>query len=371
MIFFHWKMNLAYHDARYVDNYEETMYNALLGSLDLDGKHFYYTNPLDARMARSEWHVCPCCVGNIPRTLLMVPTWTYAKAPDGVYVNMYIGSTITLENAGGTDVEMVQKTDYPWSGKIALTVNPKTPKRFAVRLRIPNRTTSKLYTPSPEVNGIVSLAVNGKPVPVEIDKGYAVVVHDWKQGDRIDLELPLKPQRITAAPQLASTRGKVALRSGPLVYNVEAVDQDITKPLDPNAPLTAAWRADLLGGVTVIEGKYAGGTQDAGGPELRARQSKPRPSRRGRAPRGRRVPLHGPDSAEARRSPARRGSRTRAATNLHRLAPERLAARETERNVLHIRAPDAHPLANGAATKGSGHSPTTGRGPDESIPLSA
>ena len=261
MIFFHWKMNLAYHDARYVDNYEETMYNALLGSLDLDGNHFYYTNPLDARMARSEWHVCPCCVGNIPRTLLMVPTWTYAKAPDGVYVNMYIGSAITLENAGGTDVEMVQKTDYPWSGKIALTVNPKTPKRFAVRLRIPNRTTSRLYTPSPEVNGIVSLAVNGKPVRAEIDKGYAVIVHEWKRGDRIDLELPLKPQRITAADQIASTRGKVALRSGPLIYNVEGVDQDITKSLDPNAPLTAEWRGDLLGGVTTIDGKYADGTK--------------------------------------------------------------------------------------------------------------
>jgi DUF1680 family protein len=132
-----------------VDNYEETMYNALLGSVDLDGKHFYYTNPLDARFARSEWHTCPCCVGNIPRTLLMVPTWTYAKAADGVYVNMYIGSTIMLENAGGKDVAMVQKTDYPWSGKIALTVNPKTPVRFTVRLRVPNRATSKLYTPNP------------------------------------------------------------------------------------------------------------------------------------------------------------------------------------------------------------------------------
>ena len=65
MVFFHWKMNLAYHDARYVDNYEETMYNALLGSLDLEGRHFYYTNPLDATMGRSSWHTCPCCVGNI------------------------------------------------------------------------------------------------------------------------------------------------------------------------------------------------------------------------------------------------------------------------------------------------------------------
>ncbi|HXK07822.1 MAG TPA: beta-L-arabinofuranosidase domain-containing protein, partial [Verrucomicrobiae bacterium] len=64
MIFFHWKMNLAYHDARYVDNYEETMYNALLGSTDLEATHYYYTNPLDARLGRSLWHTCPCCVGN-------------------------------------------------------------------------------------------------------------------------------------------------------------------------------------------------------------------------------------------------------------------------------------------------------------------
>jgi DUF1680 family protein len=237
------------------------MYNALLGSVDLDGKHFYYTNPLDARFARSEWHTCPCCVGNIPRTLLMVPTWTYAKAADGVYVNMYIGSTIMLENAGGTDVEMVQKTDYPWSGKIALAVNPKTPVRFAVRLRVPNRATSKLYRPSPQLNGVISLAVNGQSVRPEIDKGYAIITREWKAGDRIDLELPLTPQRITATDQIASTRGKVALRYGPLIYNVEAVDQDISKPLDVTAPLTAEWRKDLLSGLTVINGRSADGNK--------------------------------------------------------------------------------------------------------------
>lgn len=259
MIFFHWKMNLANHDARYADNYEETMYNALLGSVDLEGTNFYYTNPLDARMRRSSWHVCPCCVGNIPRTLLMVPTWTYAKAPDGVYVNMYIGSTVKLENAGGTDIEMVQKTDYPWSGKISLTVNPKEPKRFTVRLRSPNRATSKLYAPAPELGGIVSLAVNGKPMRTKMEKGYAVIDREWKRGDTIDLELPLKPQVITPSDQIASTRGKAALRYGPLIYNIEAVDQNITGALDARAPLAAEWRGDLLGGVMAITGKFADG----------------------------------------------------------------------------------------------------------------
>ncbi|MBS1876243.1 MAG: glycoside hydrolase family 127 protein [Acidobacteria bacterium] len=260
MIFFHWKMNLAYHDARYVDNYEETMYNALLGSMDLEGKNFYYTNPLDARDRRSSWHTCPCCVGNIPRTLLMVPTWAYAKAHDGVYVNMYIGGAVELENAGGTDVEMVQKTDYPWSGKISVTVNPKTPKRFAVRLRIPNRATSKLYAPRPAVSGMVSIAVNGKPVRAALVKGYAVIAREWKQGDRIDLELPLQPQIISADERIPSTRGKLALRYGPLIYNVEAVDQDIAAAsLKPGAPLAAEWRADLLGGVAVVKGQFANG----------------------------------------------------------------------------------------------------------------
>ncbi len=260
MVFFHWKMNLAYHDARYVDNYEETLYNALLGATDLTGNYFYYTNPLDANARRNSWHSCPCCVGNIPRTLLMAPTWSYAKAPDGVYVNLYIGSSITLENAAGTDIEMVQETDYPWSGKVAITVNPKVTKNFTVRLRVPNRTTSKLYTPAPEVNGIVSLAVNGTAVKPAIQKGYAAITRNWKAGDKIQLELPLKVQILKPSDQIAALKGKAAIRYGPLLYNIERVDQDIAKALGADPKLTTEWRADLLGGVTVIKGEFADGS---------------------------------------------------------------------------------------------------------------
>src|ERR1041384_1905195 len=131
-IFFNYKMNLAYHDAKYADLYEESMYNALLGATDLDGKNFYYDNPLVENKARYAWHGCPCCVGNIPRTLLMIPTWTYVKGDDGLYVNMFIGGKIKVENVVGTDIEMVQKTDYPWSGNIAITVNPAQSKKFIV-----------------------------------------------------------------------------------------------------------------------------------------------------------------------------------------------------------------------------------------------
>jgi DUF1680 family protein len=258
LIFFQYKLNIAYHDAKYADLYEETMYNALLGSTDLKGTVFNYTNPLiDGR--RTSWHVCPCCVGNIPRTLLMIPTWTYVKDNDGIYVNMFIGSRINVERVAGTDVEMVQKTDYPWSGNIAITVNPKVSKKFSVYVRIPDRETSELYVTTPKVSGVKSFAVNGKAVKPKIEKGYAVVTREWKAGDKIELELPLAPQRIKADHNIVANRGRVALRYGPLIYNVERADQaDIQQALS-SKPITTEWRDDLLGGVLVLKGEWANG----------------------------------------------------------------------------------------------------------------
>jgi DUF1680 family protein len=259
-IFFHWKLNLAYHEAKYADLYEEVMYNALLGSTDLEGKHFYYTNPLDESALRAEWHDCPCCVGNIPRTLLMMPTWVYAKSDDGIYVNLFAGSTITVENVGGMDVEMTQTTNYPWDGKVSISVKPEKPKQFSLRIRVPNRGVSKLYSPAPDANGITSLAVNGAAVKPTIVNGYAVVTRTWKAGDKVEFTLPMKIQRVKAIDAIEGDRGRVALRYGPLVYNIEKVDQDLDKVLSPNAPLTTEFRKDLLGGVMVIKGKFADGS---------------------------------------------------------------------------------------------------------------
>ena len=232
LIFFQYKMNLAYHDAKYADLYEETMYNALLGSLDLEAKNFYYTNALSSSQPRYQWHVCPCCVGNIPRTLLMVPTWTYVRGDDGLYVNMFIGSTISVEKVAGTTVEMVQKTDYPWSGDISITVNPKQSKEFALYVRVPNRKTSELYTPIPEVSGIKSLMVNGKAVAPTIENGYAVIRRFWKKGDKVDMVIPMEIQKVTADERIEADRNRVALRYGPLIYNVETADQpNIDQPI--------------------------------------------------------------------------------------------------------------------------------------------
>ena len=259
LVFFQYKLNLAYHDAKYADLYEQTMYNALLGGVDLDGKSFCYTNPL-VNSERTLWHVCPCCVGNIPRTVLMMPTWAYVKSKEGIYVNMFVGSRIHVGALAGTEVEMVQKTDYPWNGSVAITVNPKQSKSFSVFVRIPDRTTSRLYTDSPGVRGVRSFAVNGKAFTPHVEKGYAVVTREWKAGDRIDLELPMEPQRVVADERIRADLGTVALKYGPLVYNVETADQsNIDQPLG-DAPIRAVWNPNLLGGVMVLKGTWKDGS---------------------------------------------------------------------------------------------------------------
>ena len=259
-LFFQSKMNRLYKDAKYADLLEETMYNALLGSTDLEARHYYYDNPLDTNIPRYQWHTCPCCVGNIPRTLLMLPTWTYSKGADGLYVNLFIGSTATVEDVAGTDVEMVQETEYPWDGRVAITLNPAEPRRFALRVRVPRRAVSRLYEAVPESDGITSIAVNGKAVQPKIERGYAVIEREWRAGDRVDVELPLRVQRVRADERIEANRGRVALKYGPLVYNIEETDQDIDLALAPSSPLSTEWREDFLGGVTVIRGRFADGS---------------------------------------------------------------------------------------------------------------
>ncbi len=259
-IFFQHKMNLAYEDARYVDLLETTLYNAVLSDVDLAGENFTYTNPLDTSESRYPWHDCPCCTGNIPRTLLMLPTWMYATRGDGLYVNLFIGSTVTVD-LSGTSVRIRQATDYPRSGHVELSVDPGGARHFALYVRVPDRGVSRLYQDAPEANGIASLSVNGARIDPVIANGYARIEREWTPGDKVTIELPMTVQRIHADPRVAADQGRVALQYGPLIYTVESVDQNIEAALPSTAELTAQWEPNLLHGVTVIRGIYADGSK--------------------------------------------------------------------------------------------------------------
>ncbi len=258
-LFFQHKMQLIYGDARYSDLCEETLFNAILGGLDLEGENFTYTNPLDSSERRYKWHGCPCCVGNIPRTLLRLPTWMYSKSENSLCVNLYLESTVNVGSIAGTKVTVRQSTAYPRDGQIALVLTPEKPARFSLKLRVPSRTTSQLYTNSPSTSGVVSVSVNGTPVKAAVHEGYLTIDHKWKAGDEVRLALPPIIQRVFPSDRIQSTKGRVALRYGPLIYNLESVDQDLESVLPNDAPLTAEWNPDLLGGITVINGTFADG----------------------------------------------------------------------------------------------------------------
>ena len=259
-VLFQHNMNLAFRQASYADLFEDSLYNAVLGSVDLPAKNFTYTNPLDSRGARYPWHTCPCCVGNIPRTLLELPRWMYARNANGLFINLYAGSTVDVGPVAGTDVKVVQSTAYPWDGHVEILLNPSLPSTFTLHLRAPYRNVSALYHGTPEADGITSLALNGEPITPEIKDGYAHITRTWKPGDAVVLELPMRVQRVTADPRIAADRGRVALRYGPLIYNIESVDQNISSVLDTKAPLTTQWEPHLLDGVVVIHGRFTDGS---------------------------------------------------------------------------------------------------------------
>jgi DUF1680 family protein len=107
---------------------------------------------------------------------------------------------------------------------------------------------------------VKSLRLNGKTVNISVSKGYASITRTWKKGDKIDLELPMAVQVLTADERIKADRNKVALRYGPMIYNVEKADQSDIEKYIGNGPLTTEWRKDLLRGVMVINGKWEDGT---------------------------------------------------------------------------------------------------------------
>ena len=257
LFFFH-NMNLAYQAAKYADLMENVLYNEILGSLDDTASDICYPNPL-IDGARASWTGVPCCYGNAARTLFQLPTWMYARSSNEICVNLFIGSTATIPGISGTIVQLVQTTDYPWTNRVSIAVNPATSANFTLKIRAPNRTWSQLYTPTPAVSGFTSIELNGVPISPVITNGYAAITRTWAPGDTIDLVLPMAVQRVKASSQVADDVGLVSLQYGPLIYNIESVDQNTGLIFSPSAALSVQ-SSNILGGFMKITGKWTNGT---------------------------------------------------------------------------------------------------------------
>ena len=122
---------LFLHDpqAEYADYYERTLYNGLISGVSIDGKSFFYPNPLESigQHARAPWFGVACCPGNITRFLASVPGYVYAHRGDTIFVNLYAKGTGEIEMEGCKRVKIAQDTRYPWDGAVHMTVTPSKP----------------------------------------------------------------------------------------------------------------------------------------------------------------------------------------------------------------------------------------------------
>jgi DUF1680 family protein len=270
------RLFLLHADAKYIDVMERTLYNGLLSGVALDGKTFFYPNPLESKgqHARSPWFGVACCPGNITRFLASVPGYLYAVQDDTLFVNLFAAGTATVRLGPSLRLEVAQQTRYPWDGRIRISLTPERPAPFAVKVRIPGwarnePVPSDLYRFADRVDAAPSLAVNGTPADMALDKGYVTVRRTWRAGDTIDLMLPMPVRRIAAHEKVEANRGRLALQRGPVVYAAEWPDnpdgrvRNLVVP--PDAPLSSEFRPDLLGGVQVIKGRAVGLAFDAGG----------------------------------------------------------------------------------------------------------
>jgi len=241
-------------DARYADVMERALYNGVLSGVSLDGKHFFYDNPLAVHPTgagsrhgppfRQEWFGCACCPTNVTRTIASVGSFACAAGDEALCVHLYAAGQARAEVAG-INVTLRQETDYPWDGRVKIAVDPDRPARFDLLLRVPGWCRK------------CRIAVNGRQVKRGCVRGYARLRRQWRGGDVVTLAFDMPVERIAAHPKVSHNVGRVALRRGPIVYCIEQADHadDVHSILLPRrARLTPHFQPDLLGGAVILGG---------------------------------------------------------------------------------------------------------------------
>ncbi len=261
-VYWNLRMFLLHGDAEYIDVLERTLYNGLLSGVSLSGDKFFYPNPLASmgQHQRSAWFSCACCISNMTRFLPSVPGYVYAQNANNIFVNLFMSNTADID-LPGNKVELMQKTEYPWQGNIALQVNPQKSGDFALHIRIPGWAQQKpapggLYKDMDSKQQPVRITLNGKKVDYKIEKGYAVLKRTWKKGDQVSVDLPMEVEKVFANDQVKDDQGRFALQRGPVLYCLEGPDnkdslvQNVLVSKD--AAVEVAYKPDLLNGVTVL-----------------------------------------------------------------------------------------------------------------------
>ena len=256
LVFFARRMLGLEAKGEYVDVMERALYNGVISGMQLDGKRFFYVNPLEVlpeacekdqykhhvKYRRQKWFGCACCPPNIIRLLTSLEDYLYSVDGDKLYVHLYAAGSVRAAVCG-QPVTLRVATDYPWDGKIDLTVDADA--EFALKLRVPGW-----------CHGF-TLSVNGAAFSAQPEEGYVTLARRWQAGDAVSLTLDMPVRLIRANPRIPEDAGKVAVARGPLVYCLEEADNGpglhrITLDGVQAKDFAAEWQLDMLGGIVAL-----------------------------------------------------------------------------------------------------------------------
>jgi len=258
LVFFARRMLALEPDSEYADVMERALYNGVISGMQLDGRSFFYVNPLEVlpeaslkdhgkrhvKVERQKWFGCACCPPNLIRLVSSLEDYIASVRESSLYVHLYVGGDLEA-TVGGRDIQLNTQTSYPWDGNISMTFTSGEPVSFALNLRVPAWCSSW------------SLKLNGQSVTPEIAGGYLVLSRLWNPGDRLELTLDMPVSFLSANPRIPEDAGKVCVSRGPLVYCVEEADngRDLhLLRLGPARPeeCKTEWKPEKLGGIVEI-----------------------------------------------------------------------------------------------------------------------
>jgi DUF1680 family protein len=257
--FYFWARSMLDLDpqSRYADGAERVLYNGALSGMALDGKRFFYVNPLEVipkvahkrqdlehvKTERVPWFGCSCCPPNIARTVASVASAAWIWNGSRLRVDQYIDSEGQFATSQGA-VRVTLETKYPWEGRILLSFKMEGAQKFSLALRIPGWCRS------------YQCSIVGVPVEVSVGSdGYFEVERIWHEGDRVELDLHMPVRFLAAHPGVAELAGRVAVTRGPLVFCAEEADNgpglhNLT--IDPKGRAEAVFLPDVMGGTIRI-----------------------------------------------------------------------------------------------------------------------
>lgn len=223
LVFFARRMLEIAPDAKYANVMERALYNGILSGMALDGKSFFYVNPLEVnpeacrrderkfhvKPVRQKWFGCACCPPNLARLVSSIGSYAFTENENTLFVHLYAGSTLT-KRVNGKDADVCIESGFPWNGDVKVKVRAQGTD-FVLALRIPD------WCGRYALKGAEDAQTGER-------NGYLYVKKEWGEEEVLELSFPMEVKLIEASPLVREDIGKAAVTRGPIVYCLEEKD---------------------------------------------------------------------------------------------------------------------------------------------------